>query len=132
MPSQLSEKESESVFHAGEGVVPRGIRADSHALLYQAASRKVSSFRDNLNYGLNAPFLFACRGVLLRCYTQNIDGLEELAGIPREKIVQAHGGFDSARCIDCKHVGDPTLVLVAFVFQVSVTVERVIMIIDPS
>jgi len=33
------------------------------------------------------------KGLLLRCFTQNIDGLESLAGIPDKKIVQAHGGF---------------------------------------
>ena len=31
--------------------------------------------------------------------TQNIDGLEGLAGVPRAKIVQAHGAFDGAHCI---------------------------------
>lgn len=30
----------------------------------------------------------ADRGLLLRCYTQNIDGLEEVAGVPSELIVQ--------------------------------------------
>jgi len=41
------------------------------------------------------------RGVLLRCYTQNIDGLEYLAELPHDKLVQAHGGFHSSHCIDC-------------------------------
>ena len=27
-------------------------------------------------------------GILLRCYTQNIDGLERLAGVPDEKLVE--------------------------------------------
>ena len=40
------------------------------------------------------------RGLLLRCFTQNIDSLEAEAGIPKEKIVAAHGNFDSATCID--------------------------------
>lgn len=30
------------------------------------------------------------KNLLLRCFTQNIDGLEYIAGIPDEKIVQAH------------------------------------------
>lgn len=38
---------------------------------------------------------------LLRIYTQNIDGLEALAGLPDERVVQCHGGFGSAHCIDC-------------------------------
>ena len=40
------------------------------------------------------------RGLLLRCFTQNIDSLEAEAGIPRDKIVAAHGNFDSATCLD--------------------------------
>jgi len=41
------------------------------------------------------------QGILLRCYTQNIDGLERLANIPPEMLVEAHGTFASASCIDC-------------------------------
>jgi NAD-dependent deacetylase sirtuin 2 len=39
------------------------------------------------------------RGLLLRCYTQNIDGLESLAGIADDKLVCAHGSFEDAHCI---------------------------------
>lgn len=35
-------------------------------------------------------------------FTQNIDCLERTAGIPDEKIVEAHGSFASQRCIECK------------------------------
>jgi len=38
---------------------------------------------------------------LLRLYTQNIDGLEAMAGIPEEKIVAAHGTFTQAACVSC-------------------------------
>ncbi|EGR29706.1 sir2 family histone, putative [Ichthyophthirius multifiliis] len=41
------------------------------------------------------------QGALLANFTQNIDGLEIEAGIAKEKIIQAHGHFRSARCIDC-------------------------------
>ncbi|KAG8438125.1 hypothetical protein GDO86_008711 [Hymenochirus boettgeri] len=41
------------------------------------------------------------KGVLLRLYTQNIDGLEREAGIPPEKLVEAHGSFSSATCTIC-------------------------------
>ena len=40
--------------------------------------------------------------ILLRCYTQNIDGLERLAGLDDEKLVEAHGTFATSRCIKCK------------------------------
>lgn len=38
---------------------------------------------------------------LLRMYTQNIDGLERLAGIPPESLVEAHGTFATATCTSC-------------------------------
>jgi len=40
------------------------------------------------------------KGILLRCFTQNIDSLETQAGLPHDKLVAAHGNFDSATCID--------------------------------
>eukprot|EP00158_Paraphelidium_tribonemae_P001740 Partr_v1_DN24749_c0_g1_i2_m37484 putative DeAcetylase len=40
--------------------------------------------------------------LLLRNFTQNIDGLEIAAGIPETHLVQAHGSFQSASCIDCR------------------------------
>jgi NAD-dependent deacetylase sirtuin 2 len=40
------------------------------------------------------------KGLLLRCFTQNIDSLECAAGVPKEKVVAAHGNFDSARCLN--------------------------------
>ena len=42
------------------------------------------------------------KGLLLRCYTQNIDSLERMAGLPADKVIAAHGNFDTARCIACK------------------------------
>jgi hypothetical protein len=41
------------------------------------------------------------KGLLVRCFTQNIDGLEAFAGVTADKIVQAHGGFSTAHCIAC-------------------------------
>ncbi|KAK2869518.1 hypothetical protein Q7C36_001389 [Tachysurus vachellii] len=41
------------------------------------------------------------KGQLLRMYTQNIDGLERMAGIPAEKLVEAHGTFATATCTVC-------------------------------
>ncbi|CAB3375884.1 Hypothetical predicted protein [Cloeon dipterum] len=42
------------------------------------------------------------KGVLLRHYTQNIDSLELFAGIPEEKVVEAHGTFRTSHCMNCK------------------------------
>uniref|UniRef100_A0A3B3XU48 Deacetylase sirtuin-type domain-containing protein n=1 Tax=Poecilia mexicana TaxID=48701 RepID=A0A3B3XU48_9TELE len=41
------------------------------------------------------------KGQLLRMYTQNIDGLERLAGVPPEMLVEAHGTFATATCTSC-------------------------------
>uniref|UniRef100_A0A803TT98 Sirtuin 3 n=1 Tax=Anolis carolinensis TaxID=28377 RepID=A0A803TT98_ANOCA len=42
------------------------------------------------------------KGILLRLYTQNIDGLERVAGIPPDKLVEAHGTFATATCTVCR------------------------------
>ncbi|XP_016420890.1 NAD-dependent protein deacetylase sirtuin-1-like [Sinocyclocheilus rhinocerous] len=44
------------------------------------------------------------KGRLLRNYTQNIDTLEQAAGI--QKIIQCHGSFATASCLVCKHKVD--------------------------
>ncbi|KAF7659744.1 hypothetical protein LDENG_00293560 [Lucifuga dentata] len=46
------------------------------------------------------------KGQLLRMYTQNIDGLERLAGIPPEMLVEAHGMFATATCTVCQRKYD--------------------------
>ena len=42
------------------------------------------------------------KGILLRCFTQNIDTLERMAGVTEDNIVEAHGSFATAGCIDCR------------------------------
>jgi NAD-dependent deacetylase sirtuin 2 len=42
------------------------------------------------------------KGLLLRHYTQNIDTLERVAGLPVEKIVEAHGTFHTSHCLECR------------------------------
>jgi len=42
------------------------------------------------------------KGVLLRCFSQNIDTLERVAGLPADKIIEAHGNFAESHCIDCR------------------------------
>ncbi|XP_065539403.1 NAD-dependent protein deacetylase sirtuin-3, mitochondrial isoform X4 [Lathamus discolor] len=42
------------------------------------------------------------KGLLLRLYTQNIDGLERVAGIPPDRLVEAHGTFATASCTVCR------------------------------
>lgn len=38
------------------------------------------------------------KGLLLRCYTQNIDTLERVAGLESEDLVEAHGTFYTSHC----------------------------------
>lgn len=42
------------------------------------------------------------KGLLLRHYTQNVDALEHVAGIPGDKIVEAHGTVNTSHCINPK------------------------------
>jgi NAD-dependent SIR2 family protein deacetylase len=51
--------------------------------------------------------LLADKGVLLRCYTQNIDTLESEAGLPENKYVACHGNFASNTCTRCGHQYPP-------------------------
>lgn len=46
--------------------------------------------------------LLAEKGLLQMLFTQNIDCLERAAGVPADKIVEAHGSFATQRCIECK------------------------------
>lgn len=41
------------------------------------------------------------KGLLLRHYTQNIDTLERVAGVPDDKLVEAHGTFHIGHCLRC-------------------------------
>ncbi|VDP84888.1 unnamed protein product [Echinostoma caproni] len=50
---------------------------------------------------------------LLRVYTQNIDSLERMAGIPEEKLVEAHGTFLTATCTVCRAKASRDLVKVS-------------------
>ncbi|KAM0740995.1 hypothetical protein ACQRIT_003852 [Beauveria bassiana] len=43
------------------------------------------------------------RGKLLTNYSQNIDNLEIKAGVPRDKLIQCHGSFGTASCVQCGH-----------------------------
>ncbi|WFD30232.1 Sir2 histone deacetylase Hst2 [Malassezia sp. CBS 17886] len=52
--------------------------------------------------------LLAEKGKLLRVFSQNIDALEQVAGVPETKLVTAHGSFATARCVACKKEVDQT------------------------
>ncbi|KAG9009524.1 Sir2 histone deacetylase Hst2 [Tulasnella sp. JGI-2019a] len=46
--------------------------------------------------------LLAEKKLLHTCFTQNIDTLERVAGVPKNHIIEAHGSFATQRCIKCK------------------------------
>ncbi|OAD72910.1 hypothetical protein PHYBLDRAFT_113189 [Phycomyces blakesleeanus NRRL 1555(-)] len=48
--------------------------------------------------------------MLLRNYTQNIDTLERLSGLSPERIIEAHGSFATASCVECDKTADPGFV----------------------
>eukprot|EP00755_Sulcionema_specki_P015501 Sspe_Gene.59560::Locus_32729_Transcript_3_3_Confidence_0.667_Length_3076::g.59560::m.59560 len=41
------------------------------------------------------------RGELVRVYTENFDGLERAAGLPKAKLVEMEGTFNAAQCATC-------------------------------
>jgi NAD-dependent protein deacetylase sirtuin 2 len=50
------------------------------------------------------------KGMLLRHFTQNIDTLERVAGMPDEILVESHGSFHGAHCIDCSRPAERDVV----------------------
>jgi len=40
--------------------------------------------------------------LLLRSYTQNIDTLERIAGVPDSLLIESHGSFAFSHCTKCK------------------------------
>ncbi|KAF8157982.1 DHS-like NAD/FAD-binding domain-containing protein [Crassisporium funariophilum] len=50
--------------------------------------------------------LLAEQSLLHTCFTQNIDTLERRAGVPDNKVIEAHGSFASQKCIDCEEPFD--------------------------
>jgi NAD-dependent histone deacetylase SIR2 len=61
-------------------------------------------YPDNFRPTLTHSFiqLLSSKSLLHTCFTQNIDTLERRAGVPDEKIIEAHGSFATQRCIDCR------------------------------
>ncbi|XP_067618930.1 NAD-dependent protein deacetylase Sirt2-like [Eurosta solidaginis] len=42
------------------------------------------------------------KNLLIRHYTQNIDALERLAGIPEDKLLEVHGNLLTNHCLECR------------------------------
>lgn len=52
-------------------------------------------------YAHYLPVILHRHNLLLRVYTQNIDGLERIAGLPTDKVIECHGNYYSAHCMKC-------------------------------
>jgi len=66
--------------------------------------------------GEHSPTLTHCfirlleeKNSLLRCYTQNIDGLEAIVGVSPDKVMECHGNYRTASCIECDTAYDGNL-----------------------
>ena len=59
------------------------------------------AWRAQPNAGHRALVNLEARGTLLALVTQNIDGLHQLAGSSREKVIEVHGTMRDARCMAC-------------------------------
>lgn len=57
--------------------------------------------------------LLHAKKLLLKHFTQNIDCLDRKAGVPSNKIVEAHGSFAEQSCIECKEPYPPNLMMEA-------------------
>jgi len=53
------------------------------------------------NRGHRAVDALVRRGKVAAVITQNIDGLHEASGVPRDKIIELHGNTTYATCLDC-------------------------------
>ena len=80
-------------------------RAKSAPFYSLTAEMYPGQFKPTLTHHFIA--LLARKKKLLRNWSQNIDTLEHLAGIPPSQIVNAHGSFARAACIDCGAAHDP-------------------------
>jgi NAD-dependent SIR2 family protein deacetylase len=49
--------------------------------------------------------------LLKRVFTQNIDTLETLAGLDESRIIEAHGSFATAHCLECRKEASKEYVL---------------------
>jgi NAD-dependent deacetylase len=53
------------------------------------------------NSGHHAVAHLLARGHVSHVITQNIDGLHEAAGVPRDKVIEVHGNGTYAKCLGC-------------------------------
>ncbi|KAK4690355.1 hypothetical protein P7C71_g6416, partial [Lecanoromycetidae sp. Uapishka_2] len=79
-----------------------GLFREDPSIFYQVAKDIIPSSK---KYSPTHAFirLLQDKGKLLTNFTQNIDNLEGHAGIRPDKLIQCHGSFATATCIECKY-----------------------------
>ncbi|KAH9953332.1 NAD-dependent deacetylase sirtuin-2 [Russula dissimulans] len=77
----------------------RFFRRNPHPFYTLAKELYPGKYRPTLTHSFIK--LLSDKGLLGLCFTQNIDTLERRAGIPADKIIEAHGSFATQRCIQC-------------------------------
>ncbi|KAJ5131112.1 Sirtuin family [Penicillium bovifimosum] len=65
-----------------------------------ARARHPGNLKPTLTHAFLA--LLAKKNLLHFLFTQNIDGLEQDAGVPKEKLLYTHGNWKSQHCYKCK------------------------------
>lgn len=82
--------------------LPRHLHACSEIVVVYTLAKELypGKYRPTLTHSFIK--LLSDKGLLGLCLTQNIDTLERRAGIPADKIIEAHGSFATQRCIECK------------------------------
>lgn len=65
-----------------------------------AAARHPATLKPSLSHAFLA--LLAKKGLLHFLFTQNVDGLEEDAGVPAEKVLYTHGNWKGQHCSKCQ------------------------------
>ncbi|CAF4042466.1 unnamed protein product [Rotaria magnacalcarata] len=71
-------------------------RLEQYNLPFPEAIFELNYFRENPK-----PFFLLAKELYPQNF-MNIDSLERIAGIPTEKIVEAHGTFFTAHCLECR------------------------------
>ncbi|KAL2754027.1 hypothetical protein ACRALDRAFT_2043128 [Sodiomyces alcalophilus JCM 7366] len=74
-------------------------RKNPEPFYYLAKELYPGKFHPTISHAFVA--LLAKKGLLLMNFTQNIDCLERRAGVPADKIIEAHGSFATQSCIQC-------------------------------
>ena len=69
-------------------------------LIFRIPALDLSIYRPTLTHCFFS--LLDKKGLLKRVYTQNIDGLDAVAGVSPDRLVECHGHFRSATCVACQ------------------------------